>query len=187
MLMLFHVLVPSQADQLLAPHFTEDLLHISTHAGKRVEAGRQTISVSATLSETVVTQLDRYCPSPEFVSLGAAPRLSQVAGSDEAGDDEGAGAPGWGWGATGWEGRYSAVAPRTESSVGGAEAQDLVPTMPPNLQHVYMVVESQHKVDALRRCVHALGAERALVFMNWQQRLKDAQFKLEARGMEVRQ
>ncbi len=31
----------------------------------------------------------------------------------------------------------------------------------------------QHKVDTLRRSIHALGAQRALVFMNFQQRLKD--------------
>lgn len=41
------------------------------------------------------------------------------------------------------------------------------------------------QVDALRRMIHALGARRALVFMNWQQRLKDVQFKLEARAMQV--
>lgn len=37
----------------------------------------------------------------------------------------------------------------------------------------------------LRRAIHALGVSRALVFMNFQQRLKDAQFKLQARGMQV--
>jgi hypothetical protein len=40
-------------------------------------------------------------------------------------------------------------------------------------------------VDALRRLIHALGVKRSLVFMNWQQRLKDVQFKLEARSMQV--
>lgn len=41
------------------------------------------------------------------------------------------------------------------------------------------------QVDTLRRVIHALGAQHALVFMNWQQRLRDVQFKLEARQMEV--
>lgn len=41
------------------------------------------------------------------------------------------------------------------------------------------------QVDTLRRTMHALGTQRALVFMNFQQRLKDVQFKLEARAMEV--
>ena len=42
-----------------------------------------------------------------------------------------------------------------------------------------MLVEStaEHKVDAARRAVHALGAQRALVFMNWQHRLKDAEVR----------
>jgi hypothetical protein len=30
-----------------------------------------------------------------------------------------------------------------------------------------------------------MGVKRSLVFMNWQQRLKDVQFKLEARSMQV--
>ncbi len=44
---------------------------------------------------------------------------------------------------------------------------------------------SHPQVDMLRRAIHALGVSRALVFMNFQQRLKDAQFKLQARGMQV--
>ena len=44
--------------------------------------------------------------------------------------------------------------------------------LPPNVDHSYVVVEGRHKVDALRRCIHATGAQRALVFMNFQQRLK---------------
>ncbi len=44
--------------------------------------------------------------------------------------------------------------------------------LPPHLEHVRLVIDQRHKVDALRRCIHALGADRALVFMNFQQRLK---------------
>lgn len=68
---------------------------------------------------------------------------------------------------------------------GGVESADLVPTLPPQLRHFYLVAPSQHRVDTLRKCINALQAQRALVFMNFQQRLKDTQFKLEASSMEV--
>ena len=42
------------------------------------------------------------------------------------------------------------------------------------------------QVDMLRRAVHALGANRVLAFMNFQQRLQDTQYKLQARGIKVR-
>jgi hypothetical protein len=35
-----------------------------------------------------------------------------------------------------------------------------------------VVTDARHRVDTLRRCIHALGAQRVLVFMNYQQRLK---------------
>jgi superfamily II DNA/RNA helicase len=50
---------------------------------------------------------------------------------------------------------------------------------------LYLVVDPPHKPDALRRCIHALDAQRVLIFMNYQQRLKDTMFKLEARKMKV--
>lgn len=34
------------------------------------------------------------------------------------------------------------------------------------------------QVDTLRRAMHALGVERALVFMNFQQRLKDTEVRV---------
>jgi hypothetical protein len=68
---------------------------------------------------------------------------------------------------------------------GGVESADLVPTLPPQLRHFYLLAPSQHRVDTLRKCINALQAQRALVFMNFQQRLKDTQFKLEASSMEV--
>ncbi|KAH7571318.1 hypothetical protein JRO89_XS04G0021900 [Xanthoceras sorbifolium] len=43
----------------------------------------------------------------------------------------------------------------------------------------------QHKVDTLRRCVHALDAQSVIAFMNHSKQLKDAVFKLEARGMKA--
>ena len=42
-------MVLDEADQLLAPNFSEDMNHINLHCGKAVE--RQTVLVSATLSQ----------------------------------------------------------------------------------------------------------------------------------------
>ena len=46
---------------------------------------------------------------------------------------------------------------------------------------MHSLIRSQ--VDLLRRTIWALDAQRSLVFMNFQQRLKDTQFKLQARAM----
>jgi len=180
------VLILDEADQLLAPNFSEDLTHIVSHAGKRAAAGRQTVLVSATLSSTVLTKFLKWCPAPAFVTAGGvAPHLEPLTDAESAAAADGA-APAWGWGVRGWDGPASDVGPRIQGSAGGAEGDEgLVPTLPPGLRHIYIMSDPRHRVDTLRRCVHALGAERALVFMNWQQRLRDAQHKLEARHMPV--
>lgn len=93
----------------------------------------------------------------------------------------------WGWGAKGWEGPASVVAagPKTQGSVGGPEGQGLVPTLPPQLEHMYIVALPDRKSDVLRRAVHALQINMALGFMNWQQRLKDMAAKVAAKKIEV--
>ncbi|GLC67249.1 hypothetical protein PLESTF_000533400 [Pleodorina starrii] len=199
------LMVLDEADQLLASAFAEDINHISEHCGKRVKPGasadaaasaatsasaeggpapsrRQTVLVSATLTPSVLSRSARWCPDPRFVSAGAVPAVvaaGQAGGAAKEGEN-----PAWGWGVRGWDGPASTFAPKVRGSAGGVESEELVPTMPPQLQHFYMVVEPRHKVDALRRTIHALGVQRALVFMNFQQRLQDAQFKLQARGMK---
>eukprot|EP00250_Pteridium_aquilinum_P021777 c25220_g2_i1 orf=550-2379(-) len=56
-------------------------------------------------------------------------------------------------------------------------------SMPPSLQHFFAVSQLQHRVDTARKCIHAVGAKSVIVFMNHPRRLKDAVFKLEARGI----
>ena len=58
-----------------------------------------------------------------------------------------------------------------------------MPTLPATLDHAWIRADRRLRTDALRKTVHALGASRALVFMNAGKRLKDTQFKLAARGM----
>ena len=60
------------------------------------------------------------------------------------------------------------------------------PSLPPQLQHSYVVVDdSRHRVDLLRRSIHALDTQRALVFLNFGRRLADTASKLARRGMAV--
>lgn len=58
-------------------------------------------------------------------------------------------------------------------------------SLPPALKHFYCVTRVQHKIDTLRRCVHALDAKSVIAFMNHTRQLKDAVFKLQARGMNA--
>ncbi|CAI7852151.1 unnamed protein product [Closterium sp. NIES-54] len=70
----------------------------------------------------------------------------------------------------------------------GSEETPLVAlrdSLPPNLEHCYIVVNRRHHVDIVRRCVHALEARSAMVFMNFGRRLVDVQHKLEARGLSA--
>ena len=43
-----------QVDQLLQPHFAEDMARLTVHCGKRAPRGRQTVMVSATLTAQVI-------------------------------------------------------------------------------------------------------------------------------------
>ncbi len=213
------LLVLDEADQLLAPAFVEEMNHITTHCGKALGGpppsaaaaslaaaaaaaaedgaqkprGRQTVLVSATLSQTVLAKMTRWCvtggkPPRLVTAIGlSAPKVAEGDPVASAAAAAAAATPAWGWGVHGWDGPASESAPKTVGSAGGVEgAKGLIPTMPPHLRHYYMVVDPRHKSDALRRCIHALDSQRVLVFMNYQQRLKDTMFKLEARKMKVR-
>lgn len=58
-------------------------------------------------------------------------------------------------------------------------------SLPPTLKHGYIVAPAARKVDMLRRCIHGMNANKALVFMNFQKRLQDTVHKLAAKNMEV--
>jgi hypothetical protein len=149
---------------------------------------RQTVLVSATLWDGVLGRFAKWCPNPQFLTMGSAPTWSNDdADVDQANGRDSEGSKTWGWGAKGWEGPASVVlqGPKTQGMAGGAEGAGLVPTLPPNLEHRYMVVNPQHKADAMRRAMYALGVGMGLGFMNWQQRLKDVAGKVAAKKIEV--
>jgi hypothetical protein len=149
---------------------------------------RQTVLVSATLWAGVLGRFAKWCPEPQFLTMGNAPTWSNDDSDADAANGKGSeGSKTWGWGAKGWEGPASVVqqGPKTHGMAGGAEGSGLVPTMPPNLEHRYMVVNPQHKADAIRRAMYALEVSMGLGFMNWQQRLKDVAGKVAAKKIEV--
>lgn len=150
-------------------------------------SARQTVLVSATLWAGVLRRFSEWCPEPLFLTMGNSPTWSLEAGEAE-GPASKEDAKTWGWGAKGWEGPASVVqqGPKTQGAVGGVEGSGLVPTLPPNLEHRYLVVNPQHKADAMRRAMYAMGVGMGLGFMNWQQRLKDVAGKVAAKKIEVR-
>lgn len=197
------ILVLDEVDQLLAPQFREAMVRIHEHVGKKFDHGkRQTIIVSATLTPKVLSLCETWCPTPKRIFVGSAgnPR-------DDDGLDGWAGLlssqesdvldheqsikkrenPGWGWGAPGMSYRPETDA-STRGSAGGFGHDDNdseVVSLAPGLKHFYMVSPGQHKVDSLRRAIHASKSSRAIVFMNFQHRLKEAAAKLSTRGMTV--
>ncbi|OMP06323.1 hypothetical protein COLO4_08198 [Corchorus olitorius] len=81
---------------------------------------------------------------------------------------------------------YSVIrAARNWDSSSSMQTQAASQSLPPALKHYHCVTKLQHKVDTLRRCVHALDAKSVIAFMNHTKQLKDAVFKLEARGMKA--
>lgn len=201
------ILVMDEADQLLAPQFREEMARVTEHCGRRVEGGRQTVLVSATLTPRVLALCEPWCPQPRQVYIGAIQKAEQPLSSPEGDGDRGdetvstSGAessnamavmgasqtsrgPEWGWGpprAT----RYLPELVAGTGSAGGYGNQDVAPAVAPGLTHLVVSSPPQHRVDTLRRAIHAVDAQRALVFMNFQHRLKDAEAKLAARRMSV--
>ena len=95
-----------QADQLLAPQFREEVVRLAEHCGRRVPGGRQTVLVSATMTQKVATQYARWCPDPIYVSPTPT-RPAEMAGPGTGAREAPASAPQlggaplspeWGWG-----------------------------------------------------------------------------------------
>ncbi|XP_024020051.1 DEAD-box ATP-dependent RNA helicase 47A [Morus notabilis] len=170
-------LVLDEVDELLSFNFREDMHRILEHVGsrsgsdpresksslaKRVE--RQTILVSATVPFSVIRAARSWGHDPLLVQAKKVIRLESVPQT----------------------GPIIPSKPTTSSSSSSnLQGPPAVESLPPSLKHYHCVTRLQHKVDTLRRCVHALDAKSVIVFMNHTKQLKDAVFKLEARGMSA--
>ncbi|KAK9821649.1 hypothetical protein WJX74_004202 [Apatococcus lobatus] len=178
------ILVLDEVDELMQTQFREPMQRLVDHCGKRREGGRQTVLVSATLSDKVLAKARTWCPHPHRVFIGGASSSS----SEASGVQEDAARPEALWG---WSGAFAPwqAAHTPRQSLQQAESQGLrdegIPAMPPSVQHAFYRAPKRHHVDAVRRCIHALDAKQALVFMNFQQRLRDTEAKLRTRGLSV--
>lgn len=166
-------LVLDEVDELLSFNFREDIHRILEHVGRRPGAGthtkgdstegktdRQTIMVSATVPLSVLRAARNWSYDPLLVQANNIVSLESLA--------------------------PSAISPSaSQPNFSLATSHAVTQSLPPSLEHYFCVSKLQHKVDMLRRCVHALDAQTVIAFMNHTKQLKDAVFKLEARGMKA--
>ncbi|KAG1355205.1 DEAD-box ATP-dependent RNA helicase 47A [Cocos nucifera] len=169
-------LVLDEVDQLLSFNYREDMHRILEHVGRRSGAKptdilgplarrseRQTILVSATIPFSVIRAARSWGRDPLLVRAKSVVPLDSVSVPQPTSFASGSDA----------------------ISSSGSTTQGVADSLPPALKHYYCVSKVQHKVDTLRRCVHALDAKMVIVFMNHTKPLKDVVFKLEARGMKA--
>ncbi|GFR44107.1 hypothetical protein Agub_g5269 [Astrephomene gubernaculifera] len=71
------------------------------------------------------------------------------------------------------------------AAAAAAAAGPLSGVLPPHLKHIYVLCPGEHRTEHVRRLIHALGAERALLFVPKQSHAMVTKYKLEARHMEV--
>ncbi|KAL0312634.1 UNVERIFIED_CONTAM: DEAD-box ATP-dependent RNA helicase 47A [Sesamum radiatum] len=149
------------------------LEHVGRRAGasknimngsKARRAERQTIMVSATVPFSVIRAARSWGSDPLLVQAKSVVPLESVT----------APAP-----------TKLSETPFHSDSGANLQTPPPVQSLPPSLTHYYSVTRIQHKVDTLRRCIHALDAKCVIAFMNHTRQLKDAVFKLEARGMKA--
>jgi len=164
-------LVLDEVDELLSFNFREDMHRILEHVGRRSRADptnsntgkteRQLIMVSATVPFSVVRAARSWGSDPLLVQAKKIVPLETVSPSEPV------------------------SLSRSSSPSSAMPSQAAVESLPPALKHYYCVTRLQHKVDVLRRCIHALDAKFVIAFMNHTKQLKDVVFKLEARGMKA--
>ncbi|CAI0438541.1 unnamed protein product [Linum tenue] len=148
-------LILDEVDELLSFNFREAMRRILDHVGRKSE--RRTVLVSATVPFAVIRAARSWSNDPVLVQAKKVTPLELVSPS----------------------GPVDSTQPASDSNPGPSES------LPPSLKHYYSVVKLQHKVDALRRCVHAMDAKCVIAFMNHTKQLKDVVYKLEARGLNA--
>lgn len=168
-------LVLDEVDELLSFNFHQDMQRILEHVGRRsgadprgqksplaTRADRQTIMVSATVPFSVIRAAKSWGHDPLLVQAKNTIPLESFTPSQPVN-----------------------ISGHNTSSRANTSQPHAAVSLPPALKHFYCVTRLQHKVDTLRRCIHALDAKSVIVFMNYNKQLKDAVFKLEARGMKA--
>lgn len=164
-------LVIDEADDLLASNFRRDMARISDHTGKGIPGGRQTVIVSATLKQETLDAYAYLAPNlRHIVATYDKPTMPANPQDDEEDVDV--------------EADMEKDAKSEEAAARQASKQGVV-SLPPHITHCSVISERRHKVDELRRAIHATDVQRALIFCNFGRRLQDVQAKLSARRMPV--
>ncbi|KAJ8766128.1 hypothetical protein K2173_021645 [Erythroxylum novogranatense] len=170
-------LVLDEVDELLSFNFREDMHRILDHVGRTAgadprgrenpfasRAERQTIMVSATVPFSVIRAARSWSTDALLIQAKKVIPLESLPSSPPV----------------------NLIKPASDPSANSnLQPHAAVQSLPPSLKHYHCVSKLQHKVDALRKCVHALDAKSVIVFMNHTRQLKDTVFKLEARGMKA--
>lgn len=169
-------LVLDEVDQLLSFNYREDMHRILEHVGKKCgttsrdilgplarRSERQTILVSATIPFSVIRAARSWGHDPVLIRAKSVVPLDSITVPRPALSQTDA----------------------NSSSPSNSVNQAAVGSLPPSLEHYYCTAKVQHKVDTLRRCIHALEAQTVIAFMNNTKPLKDVVFKLEARGIKA--
>lgn len=168
-------LILDEVDELLSFNFREDMHRILEHVGRRPGANsqgsentqarraeRRLVMVSATVPFSVVRAAKSWGCDPLLVKANKVAPLESVPLS----------------------GPVNLRGPSSGSTANSTlQSQTGIDTLPPSLKHYYCTSRLQHKVDMLRRCIHALDAKFVMVFMNHTKQLRDVVFKLKARGV----
>eukprot|EP00850_Spirogloea_muscicola_P022023 SM000273S10233 [mRNA] locus=s273:35863:39064:+ [translate_table: standard] len=200
-------LVLDEADQLLSQKFRLDMLRILEHVGRRRTAAspsegpvldaerpaltrrveRQTVLVSATMPTAVLEAAARWGhrqakpTSPEFayadkkirllrlqpaLMLRLLPLLVRAGSVVEVGAKP--------------DLPLDAKDNAAKSVLDGVRE-----SLPPNLEHRYITAPQRHRVDVLRKLIHATDAQSVIIFMNYGKRLQDVEHKLAARSVSA--
>lgn len=158
-------LVLDEVDELLAFNFREDMHRILEHVGRKSGAGQN--------------RTDRSKPKRadrQTIMVSATVPFSVIRAAKS-------------WGCDPLLVQAKSVVPiesvASPKPLQNPSDSNPVQSLPPSLTYYYSVSRLQHKMDTLRRCIHALDAKCVIAFMNHSKQLKDAVFKLEARGMKA--
>eukprot|EP00252_Welwitschia_mirabilis_P002789 TRINITY_DN1277_c0_g1_i1.p1 TRINITY_DN1277_c0_g1~~TRINITY_DN1277_c0_g1_i1.p1 ORF type:complete len:581 (+),score=127.42 TRINITY_DN1277_c0_g1_i1:331-2073(+) len=168
-------LVLDEVDELLSFNFREDLHRILEHVGKRKSSQVYQPQSEGPDMKSLGSSNDnrRLERQTILVSATLTPAVLRAANS---------------WAYKPLLVKINDVADLHSAAVSDdafSKAHAAKESLPPSLDHFYAVTKHQHKVDMLRKCVHALNANTVIVFMNHGKQLKDTVFKLEARGLKA--
>ncbi|KAI3919685.1 hypothetical protein MKW92_000370 [Papaver armeniacum] len=155
-------LVLDEVDELLSFNFREDMHRILEHVGRRPGAEPHNKAKGPLVRRT----------ERRTILVSATVPFSVIRAASS-----------WGRDPVLVRRKLLSLSKNPTNSSSSTITQGAADSLPPGLKHYYCVSKLQHKVDSLRRCVHALDARSVIAFMNHTKRLKDAVFKLEARGI----